>query len=312
MALSWDRPLVWLHRRRRSRKREPQLEAADLVLMSPPKSGRTWLRVMLSHLYHRKYGVPAEEIITFDNFHARVPAIPRFYPTHILNEPEPVREMLRPERLAAKRILLMVRDPRDVLVSARTHFEHRSSASERAMFGLPRSGRLPLEAFVEHPRCGIEALLDLFDLFRRFLERAPQVLLLRYEDLRGDPRGQLARLVRFLGESFTPEQLEETVAFAGFDNLRRLEATGFFRSDILRPGDPRDPRSFKVREGRSGGYRQVLGADLLARIEARIAARLDPRFGYVAGKEGAAAPADCWRQPANSLPARAAGAAMRL
>lgn len=76
MALSRDGPRVWLHRRRRSRKRKPQLEAADLVLMSPPKSGRTWLRVMLSHLYHLKYGVPAEEIITFDNFHARVPAIP--------------------------------------------------------------------------------------------------------------------------------------------------------------------------------------------------------------------------------------------
>jgi hypothetical protein len=58
-----------------------------------------------------------------------------------------------------------------------------------------------------------------------------------------------------------------------------LEAAGAFDSKILRPGDVRDPESFKVRRGKIGGYREYLSSDDQA-YAADAMAKLDPRFGY--------------------------------
>jgi len=56
-------------------------------------------------------------------------------------------------------------------------------------------------------------------------------------------------LLALLGES-TPDItiFEEALKFAGFENMQKLEAAGAFDSKILRPGDVRDPESFKVVE----------------------------------------------------------------
>ena len=59
--------------------------------------------------------------------------------------------------------------------------------------------------------------------------------------------------------------VETSVDFARFDNMRRMEETGFFGAGALRPKDPDDAESFKVRKGRIGGYREELSdADLAA------------------------------------------------
>ena len=102
--------------RRRARKRLPELEAADLVLVSHAKSGRTWLLAMISHVFHLTRGVPVDELWDGDNFHLLDPAIPRLYATHERNEPAPVRRRL-PELVRDRRLLLLFRDPRDVIVS---------------------------------------------------------------------------------------------------------------------------------------------------------------------------------------------------
>ena len=43
--------------------------------------------------------------------------------------------------------------------------------------------------------------------------------------------------------------------------MQKLEAAGAFDSNILHPGDVRDPESFKVRRGKVGGYREYLSAE---------------------------------------------------
>ena len=43
--------------------------------------------------------------------------------------------------------------------------------------------------------------------------------------------------------------------------MQKLEAAGAFDSNILHPGDVRDPESFKVRRGKVGGYREYLSVE---------------------------------------------------
>ena len=59
-----------------------RVHAADAVIVSFGKSGRTWLRVMISRLYQRRYGLREGELIEFDNFHKVDAAIPRVFFTH--------------------------------------------------------------------------------------------------------------------------------------------------------------------------------------------------------------------------------------
>jgi len=61
--------------------------------------------------------------------------------------------------------------------------------------------------------------------------------------------------------------------------MKKLESAGAFDSKILRPGDARDPESFKVRRGLVGGYRESFSADDLLYASAAMM-KLDPRFGY--------------------------------
>jgi hypothetical protein len=71
----------------------------------------------------------------------------------------------------------------------------------------------------------------------------------------------------------------EALDFSRFENMQKLEAAGAFDSKILRPGDVRDPESFKVRRGKVGGYREYLSAEDQA-YAADALTKLDSRFGY--------------------------------
>lgn len=122
--------------------------------------------------------------------------------------------------------------------------------------------------------------LALYDRLTTFLDHHPRCLLLRYEDLKGDPAAIFTRLLGFLGEPAEPQAIARTVAFTSREHMRALERSGFFRLEVLRPADPGEERSFKVGLGESRGWREELPAELWAELEAMIESRLDPRFGY--------------------------------
>lgn len=266
--------------RRRTRKRLPLLEAADLVLVSHAKSGRTWLVALLSHLLHRTHGVPVDELWEGDGFHRLDPSIPVLFSTHERNEPRAVRRRL-PDLVRRKRLLLLVRDPRDTIVSWYHHHARRSTPRTRARLGLPVDmSRVDLADFVTHPGYGLPSVVDFLARWTALARAHPDACLLRYEDLRTRTVAELDRVVRFLGLSAGREDLEAAVAFASFESLREKERSGFFRTEKLQARDPSDPASFKVRRGKVGGYRDELPAELVARLDRLVEERLDPALGY--------------------------------
>ncbi len=82
--------LTWLPRKHhkaigrwvRGREEHRKLQRADYILMSWGKSGRTWLRVMLSRFYQLAYDLPEGMMLEFDNLHRVNPAIPKVFFTH--------------------------------------------------------------------------------------------------------------------------------------------------------------------------------------------------------------------------------------
>ena len=68
----------WLRGREEFRK----LQRSDWVLMSWGKSGRTWLRVMLSRAYQLKAGLDPSDLLDFDNLKHKDPGLPAVFFTH--------------------------------------------------------------------------------------------------------------------------------------------------------------------------------------------------------------------------------------
>jgi hypothetical protein len=74
--------------------------------------------------------------------------------------------------------------------------------------------------------------------------------------------------------------VDEAVAFASFDNMRRLEETGATGSARLRPGRQGDHDTYKTRRGKVGGHADELSPDQIARLDRAMSASGVDRFGY--------------------------------
>jgi hypothetical protein len=68
--------------RRRDREKAERLTGADVLVVSHGKSGRTWLRTLISNLYHQKYGIPESQLINYDNFTVQALDIPKIAKAH--------------------------------------------------------------------------------------------------------------------------------------------------------------------------------------------------------------------------------------
>jgi len=259
--------------RKRTRKKLRRLAEADAVLISYPKAGRTWLVTMISHVLHRRFGVPATQLVNFDNFHRIDPRIPKLFLTadNMLTRRTTDEEAYR--LYAGKKILLLLRDPCDVAVSLYFHFARRSTPVERAVFGVPDDiATVPLFRFVLDERLGLPQILAFERDWLRRLPAFPDHFLVRYENLRARPVPNLARVVEFLGIAAPLGDIEAAVAFADFERLKALEGAGFFETARLRPGRADDPDSFKVRRAKVGGWRDYFDPSEIAAIEQFLAA----------------------------------------
>ena len=73
---------IAIERRIRGRFEWQKLQGCDVVIVSFGKSGRTWLRVMMSRLYQRRYGLPERMLLQYDNMHRRRNEVPKVHYSH--------------------------------------------------------------------------------------------------------------------------------------------------------------------------------------------------------------------------------------
>lgn len=268
-------------------------ERASLLIIGHPKSGNTWLKVMLSRLYQVRHGLPASQLINTDEFARRIPQIPRLAATNASYSYEGAVG----ERLAAgapdnplrhKPVLLLVRNPIDIAVSWYYQFTRRQSRAKQELINHAIAHPIDRRSvgmweFIRHSDIGLPFLIGYLNTWYRNVQQLERRLVVRYEDLRARPEQVLAEITAFMGETFSAEEIREAVQFASFDNLRQMEASGFFSQGGMRLRRRGDPSAFKTRRGKVGGYRDELTPEQAAELEALVAERLDPALGYRAG-----------------------------
>jgi hypothetical protein len=253
--------------------------AANYIVLSRAKSGRTWLRVLLSRLYQQRHGLEEHQLLEYDNFHRQDPAAPVVAMTHGHYLDRLAHHARHGAALRAKPVVFLVRDPRDVAVSEYFQTTRRASAHKRELYGVEQSA--PMFEFLMQSPLGLPAICDYLNHWREELSGWDRVYWLRYERLRAEPVAELGRLCAFLGEEFPPGAIEEAVAFADFESLKRKERENYFKNSRLQARNAEDPDSFKVRRGKVGGYRDYFPAEQADKIDRFVAERLHPDFGYV-------------------------------
>src|SRR5438552_16131252 len=265
--------------RRNFSSRAPELSGGQAIILSVPKSGRTWVRTFLCAYFCKRYG----REFTLKPERYGEPGIPRLIFSHDCFEHRTKGDLwdrIRGKYLVPKKelrrakIVLLVRDPRDCFVSLYVQMTRRDR-------GAPTEfKRKTVSDLLRDKKFGVCAIIKTMNAWLNEFSDRDDFTIIRYESLREFPRENFRTLLAVLGET-TPDVsiFQAALDFSEFENMKKMEAAAAFDSKLLRPGDVRDPESFKVRRGKVGGYREYLSAEGQEYAVCALT-KLDSRFGY--------------------------------
>jgi alcohol sulfotransferase len=253
------------------------LARADGFIASYPKSGRTWLRFILANYLNRvlELGLTIDLRTMFwlipNDVLDRERGSPAYRFRHARRVPFLVMShgLWRRSLFQRKPVVLLVREPKDTLVSLYFHLTRHS----RAFAG-------DLKAFIADPQHGAPAFSHYCNRWADGLRHHPH-LVLAYEQLRRAPEEAVADLLRFFALPVEPAALAAAVAASSLDAMGAVERQGGIPGHRYDPGE-RDSR--RVRRGEIGGFRAHLDEADVACVERICASRLsEPAKRLLAG-----------------------------
>jgi len=253
--------------------RKIRYRRTELFLISYPKSGRTWLRLLLGYAISTHFNLQVDNLLGLSQLAKLHPAIPRILVNHDDNPHMKELEALdwdkRPYRHG--KVIFLARDPRDILISLYFH----KSRRDHAFAGT-------LSQFIDAPIGGFNNILRFYQIWAQNMHIPKGFHLIRYEDLHKAPETELQKLFAFMGlKDIQPETIAEAITFAQFDKMQKMEKQGQFQeSNRLLPGDAADIDSFKARRGKVGGYIDYLSAAEINDLNERMHQYLPPVFNY--------------------------------
>lgn len=191
----------------------------DILAVSFPKSGNTWVRMMYANIMRELYNL---EEITFRNLNPLLPefavghresqeqlrtqpwpyTVPRLVKTH-----EPYTEVF--DHL---RCIYIVRNPKDVMIS---YYYYEKGKKK------PYSGNLT--DFIRDPRLGIAAWIRHTETWLMNRNRLSRVEIFRYEDMRESPVRHVKTMLDLMGARLSDGQIGLVIERSSFENARRLE-----------------------------------------------------------------------------------------
>lgn len=214
----------------------------DVTIVGYMKSGSTWFRNLVAGVI---YGVDLELApykLVWDlvpNYGPKRPYFkryrtPMFFKSHDLPQPN------------FKRVVYLIRDGRDVMVSYFHHFQAMEGKDVDLMKIV--KGKVGVPAVCKWQRHVETWLSNPYEA---------QMLIIKYEDLKNDPVNALRRFCGFAGVERDDALLQRVADKASFENMRRKEAANGMGL-LAWPHD----KAF-VRRGKIGSYKDEMPPEVL-------------------------------------------------
>jgi hypothetical protein len=209
------------------------------LCISYPKSGRTWLRMML-----RSLGVNLEYS------HLDTGADRKSWGKGYLE--------IKVPKAPDGKIVFLHRDPRDTVVSMFYEIIKRQLPIRKLeeYKKYESKGLIPpmgLSEFVRSPRFGIEKTI----VFNMLCKEHLNAHLLTYEKITSNPLESLIEVLNYLDVQRSLDQIQKAINENDFESMHKREVTGDIPIDMigrLGPTDSSDLNSYKVRKGIVGGW----------------------------------------------------------
>jgi len=240
-------------------EREITIFDDDVFLTSYPRSGNTWTRFLVGNFLN------PNEPVTFLNVERLVPDMYKTADWVLRRRPRP-RVLKSHESFDARyrRVIYIVRDPRDVAIS-NYHWEMK-------LRSVPEG--CPIEQFVPLWMSGnfwrrIGSWADHVNswLATRHGRTTPghdSFVLMRYEDLQANTQRELARLAGFMGVEPDPARIASAIERSSASNMRKMEETQ--GKKWVATFHTRSDKPF-VRKASAGGWRAVLPPQTVSYME---------------------------------------------
>jgi len=228
----------------------------EVDLISFPKCGRTWLRLLVGHAIVNAFKIDDIPLYRLDEMWTRDKSIPRIL---VFHEDEPQYKSAcqlgtDKRHFEGRKVVFMIRDPRDALVSWYFQLVKRG---ETNFPGGPFEGTI--SDLLRHEVGGLETILAYYNIWLDAAHQPDDFLHCYYEDLHADTEAELRRVLRFMGlGSISDQRVQDAIDYCRFDELRRRESELVYDTDILQPTNPADDDTYKFRRGVVGGYRDYL------------------------------------------------------
>lgn len=263
----------------RQKFQSDQSTSEVIWFVSFPKSGRTWIELMTAYAISSLSGLDIRE--TLDNH-------PKSYRHHMTNELLPFVSFSHghnnfeickgntfpSEFYRGKRVVLLVRDPRDTIIS---NYYYQKWHHELFDGTVTDFIHYPYQmADDKASRYGIAPMINYMNAWIDNQPLFDDLYVLQYEDMKADIEATLVQYFEHIAMPMSQQLLDDTVAYGSFDNMRKLEESNELGWYAL--GGAGSEKGFKTRKGKSGDYRQELSIEDIKFIDDYITTHLSPRF----------------------------------
>lgn len=246
------------------------------VIVSFPKCGRSWLRIMLTDYVKFKYNIQDEYFREneLSSLHKDLPNISFSHDDWPCFKKYDELETEK-KHYSKRNVVFLYRNPIDVTVSWYYQLKDRGSIK-----WMPSGFVLnDLDSFVKDDIGSLKSITQYFNIWFKEHYDSSNVLLVNYEGLKENPIGTLEQIMLHLGfKNVDSNLLMKVVDDNSFESLKKKEASG----EIKDPGFKQKGAKvgMKVRKGKVKGYLSELQEDTVRWAEKYVNENLDSRIRY--------------------------------
>lgn len=273
----------------------------DIYLISFPKCGRTWLRLMIGSVLQEQFNLAENNLLEPSKIQSLPTDIPKILVTHgdepFWKKPE---ELIKSKveyqnKYQNKKVILLIRDPKDVVVSS--YFEKKKRIGFYDLEGYKSNKYMKdiiervkpyngdISSYVYESVGSLETIISFYNIWAKNRHIPQDFLLIRYEDLVENTEEELRKVLEFIGlQSVGDEAIAKAVDIASFKNMQAMEKKNSFSSSRLKPANPSDRESYKVRKGKVGGFVDYLNQKEIEYCNEMITNSLSPIYKYDSSK----------------------------